>query len=87
MESDFRDSIVKALLKSVAEYEHKFGVTLEEAIKKQVQKLCENRHPVFDKFDEIDHWEGNCPNCKKTIVSVTTKYCSHCGQAIKWEEE
>ena len=31
-------------------------------------------------------WNGTCPNCKKSISGRTfTRYCKHCGKAVKWE--
>ena len=88
MSSSFSDLITKALLKSVAEYECKFGVTLEEALEKQVLKLCENQHPVFNEFDEIAYWVGDCPKYKEKInFSESENYCHNCGQALKYEEE
>jgi len=32
----------------------------------------------------IDEYE--CPNCKRNIIKGT-KFCSECGQAVKWEQE
>lgn len=28
-----------------------------------------------------------CPNCHQYFTRRISKYCYHCGQALKWEEE
>lgn len=80
------DCILNALLAAVGKFEEKYDMSLQEALNKQVAKLCEKEHPIFNEFDEIDHWEGECPNCKEIInFSEDKKYCDNCGQALKYE--
>ena len=32
-------------------------------------------------------WTGKCPNCKRKISGRTfTRYCKHCGKAVRWDE-
>ncbi len=53
---------------------------------------------VFKEFNPIhlstegdDGMFGTCPNCKQSVPKYTTtisptKFCPHCGQALKWDE-
>lgn len=76
-------SIVKLL---ISEYYDEQAVYVEEAIEalnKQIpiRPRSKTRHGTKQQTPQVLHW---CSSCI-TMLHGKPHYCSHCGQAIKWD--
>ena len=60
---------------AMANVELEIGMTLKEAVEKQISK-----EPLPYKG-----WEGKCPTCGVIFVDRLTNYCGNCGQKLLWK--
>jgi rRNA maturation endonuclease Nob1 len=65
----------KILEEAMANVELEIGMTLKEAVEKQIPK-----EPLPYKG-----WEGKCPTCGVIFVDRLTNYCGNCGQKLLWK--
>lgn len=65
----------KIIDKAMANVELEIGMTLKEAVEKQIPK-----EPLPYKG-----WEGKCPTCGVIFVDRLTNYCGNCGQKLLWK--
>jgi hypothetical protein len=55
-------------------------------LKWQEPILLENQHkPCGISTNANSPWISRCPKCGKKVEGKQTKFCKHCGQAVKWE--
>lgn len=82
-EDDFNNAIKSGVEQAMKECELTIGMTLKEAIEKQIPKKPTD-------FSGR-HWGkaigGNCPNCNSAVNSKEYRYCRNCGQALDWGQE
>lgn len=79
MEFDFAECIRSGVDQAMRECELTIGMTLKEAVEKQIPKK-----PVIP----WDSMSGDyvCPICLSGFLG-NQLYCSSCGQAIDWSED
>lgn len=56
--------------------------SMTSALEKQIPKKPENRY--IDNLDITTEFFA-CPVCGNISICETEKYCSNCGQRLKWE--
>lgn len=74
------------------EYELSIGMTLKEAVEKQIPKKPHEGH--YEQGDEKPYIKYSCPNkCRVELYPVTKEnyayqhdYCPKCGQKLDWSE-
>lgn len=76
MKLDFEQAIKSGVDQAMKECELTIGMTLKEAVEKQIPKK-----PGIP-FDSISQ-EYECPKCPHTVYK-TQLYCDKCGQALDW---
>lgn len=88
MEIDFAEMIKSTVDQALKEYELKIGMTLKEAVEKQILKkpkvLKENAYTL----------SYGCPNCSCYLTTLLdgdwlgerNNYCRICGQALDWND-
>lgn len=80
MKIDFYECVKSGVDQVMRECELTIGMTLNEAVEKQIPKKPINiRVAYFGKGKG-----GNCPNCMVGVNSIEYKYCRCCGQALDW---
>lgn len=58
-----------------------------DALEKQVPKKVLNQKGLKNFNSQKYAIRGNCPVCgTEDLISSTSDYCYHCGQALDWEE-
>ena len=84
---DLETLIKKAVDEAMASYELIMGITIKEAVEKQIPKA-----PI-DKEDSFSDKWLTCPTCGNPVTNVWSKaeykpnYCHYCGQKFDWEEK
>lgn len=91
MKIDFMGAVRAGVEKALCEQELKIGMTLKEAVEKQVEK------PVRVEVASVEGIRMYlCPCCGKRITSRfcgqwiagrLQKFCDECGQKIDWTEQ
>ena len=73
----------KVLGKAMENIELEIGMTLKEAVEKQIPK-----QPVMRYLDDLDigNMFESCPICGSLEVYEENPYCPKCGQRLKWGE-
>ena len=81
MELNLEQVIKSGVERAMTEYELTIGMTLKEAIEKQIPQK-----PSWD--DSVPH--SRCPVCHSVVSayidSPKLSYCYHCGQALDWSD-
>ena len=93
MEIDFEKCVKAGVEQAMRECELTIGMTLKEAVERQVAKK-----PIENKYNglQADYVLYACPNCKQEfqlledITGVCNEqeqpfYCPECGQKIDWD--
>lgn len=79
MKLDFEQSIKNGVEQAMKECELTIGMTLKEAVEKQIPQK-----PLWD--DSVPH--GRCPVCNSIVApfidSPKLPYCYWCGQKLDW---
>lgn len=82
MKLDLEQAIKRGVEQAMTEYTLPIGMTLQEAVEKQIPK-----RPLW--VDSVPH--GRCPVCRNVVAaymdSPKLSYCYYCGQALDWSEE
>ena len=82
-EIDFMACVKQGVDKAMEDCELTIGMTLKEAVEKQIPKKPINL--------SVRYWGsaigGNCPNCQSEANSKEYRYCRNCGQRIDWGQE
>ncbi len=85
MKLDLEQVIKIGCERAMEQYELTIGMTLKEAVEKQIPKK-----PIDYRFP----W-SICPNCNGSVYlkhiqehigNEETTYCEHCGQALDWSD-
>lgn len=81
---EFEDCIKQGVEQAMKECELTIGMTLKEAVEKQISKK-----PVKTRIPKTSWTKAGikymCPCCRKYIHSETD-FCPNCGQALDWNE-
>ena len=74
MKYDFEKSIKDGVEQAMSECELTIGMSLKEAVEKQIPKkpTPDNKYFGF----------GICPTCNAVFFDNSTKHCGNCGQAL-----
>lgn len=60
----------------------------EYLILKELVERATPKKPIKSEEQDIRYvTKYECPNCHQYFTGRISKYCYHCGQALKWEEE
>lgn len=82
---DLEALIKKGVDEALASYELIMGITIKEAVEKQIPKA-----PI-DKENSFGDKRLTCPTCGNPVTNVWSKaeykpkYCHYCGQRYDWE--
>lgn len=82
MKLDFEKSIKDGVEQAMKECELTIGMTLKEAVEKQIPK--KPKIHGYREGREINTISYTCPICNKHIGRE--KFCKHCGQALDCED-
>lgn len=78
---DFDNAVKCGVEQAMKECELTIGMTLKEAVEKQIPKK-----PIH--YDSVPH--DRCPNCRNAVKVFRDAheyhYCLYCGQRLKWGE-
>ena len=81
MKFDFDKCIKDGVEQAMKECELTIGMTLKEAVEKQIPKKA------LDIEGDYTALYGSCPNCKNIVCdNEDYKYCNECGQALDWSD-
>lgn len=58
----------------------RYANTTERAI-----VLLKSQEPMLVVSKDTNEIIGDCPRCGRHVIHWHNKYCSECGQAVKWE--
>ena len=72
---DIEKAVKDSLEQAMKECELTIGMTLKEAVEKQIPKMVEGN----------DYVVRYCPNCN-AVLDDYYNFCSCCGQALDWSE-
>lgn len=76
---DFDKAVKSGVEQGMKECELTIGMTLKEAVEKQIPKK-----PIH--YDSVPH--DRCPNCRNAVKVFRDAheyhYCLYCGQRLKW---
>lgn len=84
MKVDFEKAIKDGVEQAMRECELTMGMTLREAVEKQIPKKY-----------ELFNGQCSCPNCKalfgsnetrKRLIKWEMPYCKFCGQRLDWSD-
>ena len=82
MKLNLEKAIRNGVEQAINDYELKIGMSLKQAVEKQIPKVAEHEDGVW----------SICPCCGGSVCNDTehavnreVSYCEHCGQAIDWE--
>jgi hypothetical protein len=79
MTLDLEQCIKSGVEQALKECELTIGMTLKEAVERQIPKT------PLNKSLEYDGEYGYCPCCNSILAEYTDfKRCRECGQALKW---
>lgn len=82
MKFDLEQAIKSGVEQAMTEYELSIGMTLKEAVEKQIPQK-----PTW--VDSVPH--SRCPVCHNAVAvyidSPKLPYCYWCGQALDWGEQ
>lgn len=84
---DFEKAVKSGVEQAMRECELTIGMTLKEAVEKQIPKK-----PQIKEFPDKGEESGDrylwtfyiCPVCGEHIGLRYNKFCSNCGQALEW---
>ena len=83
MKLDFEQAIKSGVDQAMKECELTIGMTLKEAIEKQIpKKPIDNRYPWA--ICSVCGGSVNLENVQEYIQNNENTYCEHCGQKIDW---
>lgn len=80
--SAFDKAIAEGVEQAMKECELTIGLTLKEAVEKQIPK----KPLKSDRESRYCEVVFKCPTCGYESMSRVIDYCSHCGQRLKWGE-
>ncbi len=80
MKFDFDKCIKDGVEQAMKECELTIGMTLKEAVEKQIPKK-----PIEKEFVE-DVNLNYCPCCNVRFIGWGMKFCGECGQALDWSD-
>ena len=78
MKINIEKAVKDGVEQAMREYELTIGMTLKEAVERQVPKKP-NPDTKFYGF-------GFCPTCNACFMDKSTNYCGNCGQKLDWEK-
>lgn len=81
MKIDFMGAVRAGVEKALCEQELKIGMTLKEAVEKQVEK------PVRVEVASVEGIRITSRFCGQWIAGRLQKFCDECGQKIDWTEQ
>lgn len=85
MKLNFDEAVRSGVEKAMKDYELTIGMTLKEAVEKQIPK----KPTTLDRKHEngmID-LTFKCPACNAFFFGTTANYCRLCGQKFSWSDE
>ena len=78
--AEFEDCIKQGVEQTMKECELTIGMTLKEAVEKQIPKKA------LGDFDSVPHYR--CPTCNRAVVlyeyDTQFPYCHWCGQSLRY---
>lgn len=81
LKENFDKAVKSGVEQAMKECELTIGMTLKEAVEKQIPKKPKNEYT--DNLD-ITTKIPVCPVCGNQSIDETNEYCSDCGQRLKW---
>ena len=78
MEINIEKAVKAGVEQAVCESELIIGMTLKEAVERQVAKK--------PKPDTKFYGYGFCPTCNACFMDNSTNYCGNCSQKVYWEK-
>lgn len=79
---NFDELIKSGVNQAMEECELTIGMTLKEAVEKQIPKKANISIKGTTDYNTSVH----CPTCHKMLTGIKPHYCSECGQALDWGE-
>ena len=86
----FEEAVRQGVDQAMKECELTIGMTLKEAVEKQMPKMPVNlQDHYFPETYDYDYTSFNCPCCGEELTSDEyhqPKFCPNCGQKLDWRE-
>ena len=95
-EQERREKVIKGL-ECCGAYDYKCNVCpyqddggaedgcCSDELKTNALALLKAQEPMLVVSKDTNEIIGDCPRCGRYVIHWHNKYCSECGQAVKWE--